>query len=73
MGDVTGQFGARIRLLREQQRLTLQELAFRAGVDPSHLGQIERGSRDLRLRTVARIAKGLGITPAQLLKGIGVP
>jgi len=40
---------------------------------PSHMtdvGRIERAERDPGVRTVAKLARGLGIEPADLLKGV---
>ena len=65
------QVGQNIRANRKQQGLTQEELAHRAGLHPVELSRAERGTRDLRISTVAKIARGLGIEAADLLRGIG--
>jgi transcriptional regulator with XRE-family HTH domain len=62
--------GANIRTNRKQQGLTQEDLAHRAGLHPVELGRAERGTRDLRISTVVKIAHGLAIPPARLLDGI---
>ena len=59
--------GKRVRRLRIQRRLTLEELAARAGISASFLGHIERGSRKLSLETFCRIARALDCTANDLL------
>lgn len=64
------QVGANIRTNRKQQKLTQEELAHRSGLHPVELGRAERGTRDLRVSTVAKIARGLDIEASELLRGI---
>ncbi|MCK6592035.1 MAG: helix-turn-helix transcriptional regulator [Polyangiaceae bacterium] len=47
-------------------KLTLEELAERAGLTPNYIGTIENGKRDPSLSTIASLAKGLGIAPGEL-------
>ena len=58
--------GARIRGLRRTRRLTLRELAQRAEVTESFLSQVERGVASPSIASVQRIARGLGLSIAQL-------
>lgn len=64
------QVGANIRANRKEQGLTQEDLAHRAGLHPVELGRAERGTRDLRISTVVKIARGLDIEAAELLRGI---
>lgn len=64
------QVGRNIRTNRKQQRLTQEDLAHRSGLHPVELGRAERGTRDLRVSTVAKIARGLNIEASELLRGI---
>ena len=61
-------FGLRVRVLREQRQWTLEELAKRAGMDWSQLGLIERGKRNVTLRTIAKLAAGLGVSMKALFE-----
>jgi transcriptional regulator with XRE-family HTH domain len=62
-------FGARVRALRVQAGLSLNELARRAGVDPAYVHRIEArtGKRPPlpRRGVVLAIARGLGSDPRQ--------
>ena len=42
MSDIAKQLGQRIRELRTQRHMSQEELSFKAGISPAHLGQIER-------------------------------
>jgi transcriptional regulator with XRE-family HTH domain len=60
-------FGQRLTQLREERQLSIPELAGRAGLDATHLGRIEAGEVNLLVSTVFKLAKGLGVSPAELL------
>jgi transcriptional regulator with XRE-family HTH domain len=55
-----------IRQQRVTLPLTLQELANKAGVSPSHLGRIERGERFPSARILRKIARPLGFDEEEL-------
>lgn len=61
------QFGLRLRQLREERALTQERLAELADFDRTYLSGIERGVRNPTLAVIGRLAKALGITPAELL------
>ena len=62
--------GNDLGLILRQQRvtvpLTLQELADRSGVSPSHLGRIERGERFPSAAILRKLAKPLGFEEDEL-------
>jgi len=62
---------ARLRILRESQGLTLDELSRLTGIASSNLSQIETGKTDPRWSTVMRILDALGIEPSDLLPARG--
>lgn len=64
---ITVLVGARVRALRKRQSLSAEKLAERAGIDPTYLGGIERGTRNPSLRVLARLAKALHVDPPALL------
>lgn len=66
-------FGDNVRRERVRRGLTLAALAAAAEIQDSEIGRLERGQRDPRLTTILRLAKGLGITPGELLQGIEPP
>ncbi|MBN1367939.1 MAG: helix-turn-helix transcriptional regulator [Dehalococcoidales bacterium] len=62
----TTNFGEMLHLQRVTMHLTLQQLATKAKVSPSHLGRIEKGTRFPSARVLKRIAKPLGYNENQL-------
>jgi transcriptional regulator with XRE-family HTH domain len=65
------QFGANLRRLRTAAGLTQMELADRAGINFTAVSRLERGDRDPRLSTVARVARALGVSVAALVQDVG--
>lgn len=59
--------GERIHRERLSQKKTQENLAERANISVSFLGQIERGERKPSLETVVNIANSLGVTVDFLL------
>jgi transcriptional regulator with XRE-family HTH domain len=65
------QLGERVRRLREKRGWSQEGFAHEGGLGRSFAGAIERGEKDVRLSTLAKLAKALGVSLSQLLKGIG--
>jgi XRE family aerobic/anaerobic benzoate catabolism transcriptional regulator len=63
--------GQRVRERRAAQGFTLKELASRAGLSSRFLVQVESGSGNLSVRSLAGLAHALGTTPADLVSGPG--
>jgi ribosome-binding protein aMBF1 (putative translation factor) len=63
-------FGDALRKARLDKGLSQERLALDAGLDLTSINEIERGHRSPKLITVFKIANGLDIEPASLLKGI---
>lgn len=55
-----------MRALRLAKGMTQESLAERAGVHEKFVGAVERGERNVTLRNIARIARGLGVPIATL-------
>lgn len=62
--------GLNVRRQREAKELTQEKLAERAGIDPTYISGIERGLRNPGIKNVARLARALGLTTAELCKGV---
>ena len=62
--------GRNVRRRREARALTQEKLAEKAGLDPTYISGIERGLRNPGIKNVARLAKALGFTTAELCKGV---
>ncbi len=54
-------FGLRIRHLRTSVDLSQEELAFRSGLHRNYISDVERGRRNISLRALDKLARGLGI------------
>ena len=61
--------GLNIRQQREAKRFAQEKLAERAGLDATYLSGIVRGLRNPGIKNVARLAKALGLTTAELCEG----
>lgn len=62
--------GANIRAQRKARGLTQEGLADRAGMHMVEIGRAERGVRDLRVSSVAKIGRALEVPPMELLRGL---
>ena len=59
--------GTNVRVHRAAKHLSQEALAELCGIKRTYIGAIERGEVDLRVGTVAKIARGLGIEAFRLL------
>lgn len=61
--------GLRLRTTREERRLTQEEAAQRSGLTADVVSKLENGRyQSPGLRTILRLARGLGATPGELLR-----
>ncbi len=67
---VLAKLGLNVRKRREARNLTQETLAERASLDPTYISGIERGLRNPGIKNVARLAKALGQSTAELCKGV---
>ena len=63
--DAVEAFARNLRQAREAAGLTQERLAELADVHMTDVGRIERAERDPGVRTVTRLAKGLGVKPGE--------
>jgi transcriptional regulator with XRE-family HTH domain len=57
--DIRIRFGRAIRRIREEQGINQEEAAERCGLHRTYYSGIERGVRNVSLRNIERVAKGL--------------
>lgn len=67
---VADQFGKNLAACRKRAGLSQEELAFRAALHRTAVGQIERGERTARVDTFAKLLGALDADPRELLEGI---
>ncbi|HTL69229.1 MAG TPA: helix-turn-helix transcriptional regulator [Lacunisphaera sp.] len=59
--------GNTIRSERRRLGVTQEELAWRADLHRTYLADIERGVRNITLKSIANLARALGVSAAHLL------
>ncbi|HKG39142.1 MAG TPA: helix-turn-helix transcriptional regulator [Conexibacter sp.] len=64
-------FGRVLRKERRARDLSQRELADMADLSFKHLGEIERGRRFPRLRTIAALERALELSPGELMRRAG--
>jgi transcriptional regulator with XRE-family HTH domain len=70
--QVLAAFGQRVRRLREQRGMSPSDLSERSRtprgrVSPRRIGRVEAGEADPRYEELLALARGLGVTPAELV------
>jgi transcriptional regulator with XRE-family HTH domain len=73
LSPATRVVGERVRTRREALGLSQEALAHQTGVHWTFLGQVERGRRNLSLHNLLKVARGLGVDPAELVRGLQPP
>lgn len=69
--SVNYQLGARIRFLRKNRNLSIEDLALIADVNHNYLSDLERGERNPTINVLYKIAKALEIKLEVLFRGVG--
>ena len=68
MDNIRHKFGQHLKRLRLQYGMTQQQLAEKADISISFLGNIERGLKSPTIETVQKIATALGMSMAELFE-----
>lgn len=66
-GELQRWLGENLRALRRARHLSQEGLADALGIHRTYVGGLERGERNVTLRTVERLAELLEVDPASLL------
>lgn len=66
MIDIKKKFGDTLRRIRKQKDISQEELAFRAKLHRTYVSDVERGSRNISIENVEKIAKALNINVTEL-------
>jgi len=69
--DIRERFGYAVRDRREALGLTQEEFAERAGIHRTYLSDIERGTRNVSLVNIERVAEALGLRLPELFGPVG--
>lgn len=70
MNPIAVRFGDNLRLHRKRAKLSQEELAVRASIHRTEVGLLERGERTPKIDTLIKVAGGLEVAPAELVRGI---
>ena len=65
--DVGRRVGANIKRLRDEQGISQEELADRAGVHRTFISQIERAVKNPTIQSLDKVAKGLGVPLTEIV------
>jgi transcriptional regulator with XRE-family HTH domain len=71
--EATRVLGERLRDRRHALGLSQEAMADQMGVHWTFLGQVERGQRNISLHNLLKLARGLGVDPAELVRGWSPP
>jgi transcriptional regulator with XRE-family HTH domain len=67
-GDLQRTVGHNLRAYREDKKLSQEAFADELGVHRTYMGGIERGERNLTLKSLERIASRIDLDPLALLQ-----
>ena len=65
--------GAKVRRLRDEAGMTLEQLGDRCDMDAAYVSRVEQGHKDVQLTTIVRLACALEVRPAALLDDLHCP
>jgi transcriptional regulator with XRE-family HTH domain len=71
--DIRERFGFALKTRREELGLTQEELAERASIHRTYLSDAERGSRNVCLLNIERLAAALSLPLSELFRRIEQP
>jgi transcriptional regulator with XRE-family HTH domain len=64
-------FGQRLRQLRAERGISKDHFARKTGIHATSIRRFERGDREPLLKSILRLADGLGVQPGALLDTLG--
>lgn len=70
MLTIEKQLGMRIRFLRKQKKMSIEDLALEAEINKNYLSDLERGTRNPTVLILNKLAKALRISLSELVRGI---
>lgn len=67
---ITNLVGDRIRELRNKLGISQEKFALKIDMDRTYFASVESGKRNISLKNIHKIAKGLGVTLEELFRDI---
>lgn len=68
MTDIKSDFGKKLKALRKQKDISQEELAFQTGLHRTYISDVERGTRNVSLENIEKIAQALNISIGKLFE-----
>lgn len=63
-------FGSNVRIIRNNLKISQEELAFQANLDRGYISDIEKGKRNVSILVIKQISLALNVTVAKLLEEV---
>jgi transcriptional regulator with XRE-family HTH domain len=61
--DIKEKFGIRLKQLREERKLSQEQLANLSNIDRTYIPDIEKGRRNVSIVVVDKLARALDVSP----------
>jgi transcriptional regulator with XRE-family HTH domain len=69
-GDLQRRIGKNVRAYRQARGISQDAFADQLSFHRTYMGGVERGERNLTLRSLERIAERMGVDPLELLRPV---
>lgn len=66
------ELGSRIEKALESKKIKLVDIAFETNIESSNLRKYIKGTREMRITTVLKVAAALGVSAGDLLNGLEI-
>lgn len=67
---IVKELGERIRSIRTEKNMSIEEVAFKAEIDSQNLRKYELGKQEMKISMLQRISNALGTPLSEILKDI---
>ncbi|GGG09012.1 hypothetical protein GCM10011344_07010 [Dokdonia pacifica] len=65
--DFCTEFGKHLRKLRKSKDLSIEEIAYKAGIDAQNLRKYELGKQEMKISMLKRISLAFDMSPSELI------
>jgi transcriptional regulator with XRE-family HTH domain len=66
--EIKSKIGARIKELRDQNKLSQKDLAYSADLDRSYIASVENGQRNISIVNIEKVSIALGVSLKDFFK-----
>ena len=68
---ILSQFGERIKMVRNERKMSQEKLAELSKLDRTYISSVERGKRNIGILNIIKIANALNVNACSLLEKLG--